>query len=134
MKFKSSLCVGCQVCTLVCSLHHNDNVSLKLGKIKIERMYPKLEDPVFKAFFCRHCKNAKCLEACRPGALKYAEDGIEVILEVDLCDGCGACVSACPFNAIWINENIGKAFKCNLCDGDPMCVKYCPHEALIHKA
>jgi Fe-S-cluster-containing dehydrogenase component len=133
MKFKSKLCVGCQVCTVVCSLHYYNEINLELGKIKIERMYPKLEDPIFKSYYCRHCKNAKCIEVCEPGALRYAADGVEVLLEEALCNGCGACVIACPFSAIWVNEQSSKAIKCNLCNGDPMCVKYCPHGALSHK-
>ena len=59
------------------------------------------------------------------------EDENKIIkLNPDKCIGCGKCVEACPFDAIWLNKKEGKVFKCDLCNGDPECVKWCPHEAL----
>lgn len=52
---------------------------------------------------------------------------IEVIEE--LCTGCGACVSACLFNAITMEKNIAViGGTCTLCGA---CVDVCPFDAII---
>jgi len=128
---KKNKCVGCEICTMICNYTQVQTTGLEEGNIKILRNYPKLTDPLFKAYVCLHCNNAKCIEACVPGAL-YKE-GTQVELDRDLCTGCGDCVSACPFDAIWISPLDGKAHKCDLCKGNPKCVEWCPHDALEMK-
>jgi anaerobic carbon-monoxide dehydrogenase iron sulfur subunit len=49
-------------------------------------------------------------------------------LDEALCDGCGACVDACPFDTMVV---VGKALKCNTCHGDPACAASCPSGALV---
>jgi len=129
LKFKSDKCVACEKCTLVCSLVHNDITSLELGRIKITRNYPSLQDPLIKGYYCRQCKKAKCVAACPQNAL-VQEDEI-VSFNKEKCIGCGKCVEACPFNAIWLDKKKGQSFKCDTCNGNPYCVQICPHEALI---
>ncbi len=128
LKFIAKNCVGCEDCTLVCSLVHEGVTGLALGRIKITRNYPSLEDPLIKGYFCRQCKKAKCVEACPVQALTQGEDLVN--FDQELCTGCGACVEACPFHSIWMNQKTGLPFKCDTCQGDPSCVKICPHEAL----
>jgi Fe-S-cluster-containing dehydrogenase component len=130
--FKPEKCVGCEMCSLVCSLKHHNVTGLQMSRIKISRNYPSLEDPLFEATYCRQCKNARCIQVCPTGALSRRDTG-DVVFDAQKCTKCGECITACPFNAIWADEKSGKIFKCDLCDGQPWCVDWCPHDALIYK-
>ena len=48
---------------------------------------------------CKHCTDAACLEVCPTGALFRTEFGTVVVQE-DVCNGCGYCVPACPFGVL----------------------------------
>lgn len=48
---------------------------------------------------CRQCRvGAECVEACPENAIQWNNNGALVI--TDACNGCGACASACPYDAI----------------------------------
>jgi formate dehydrogenase iron-sulfur subunit len=80
---------------------------------------------------CKHCERAGCLEACPTGAIVRTEFG-SVYIQPDVCNGCGYCVSACPFGVVDRRADDGRAWKCTLCydrlkDGMvPACAKHCP--------
>ncbi len=80
---------------------------------------------------CKHCEQAPCEEACPTGAILYNEFH-NVYVQQDICNGCGYCVSACPFGVLSRTESDGRAHKCTLCydrqrDGlTPACAKACP--------
>jgi formate dehydrogenase iron-sulfur subunit len=84
---------------------------------------------------CKHCTEAACLDVCPTGALMRTEFGT-VVVQDDICNGCGYCVSACPFGVIARRETDGGAHKCTLCydrigDGlTPACAKACPTESI----
>jgi formate dehydrogenase iron-sulfur subunit len=84
---------------------------------------------------CKHCTEAACLDVCPTGALMRTEFGT-VVVQDDVCNGCGYCVSACPFGVIDRREIDGGAHKCTLCydrlgDGlTPACAKACPTESI----
>ena len=84
---------------------------------------------------CKHCTEAACLDVCPTGALMRTEFGA-VVVQDDVCNGCGYCVSACPFGVIGRRESDGGAHKCTLCydrigDGlTPACAKACPTESI----
>jgi formate dehydrogenase iron-sulfur subunit len=84
---------------------------------------------------CKHCTEAGCLDVCPTGALFRTEFGTVVVQE-DICNGCGYCVSACPFGVIERRPDDGRAWKCTLCydrtgDGlEPACAKACPTESI----
>ena len=48
---------------------------------------------------CKHCTHAACLDVCPTGALFRTEFGT-VVVQDDVCNGCGYCVPACPFGVI----------------------------------
>ncbi len=85
---------------------------------------------------CKHCTHAACLDVCPTGSLFRTEFGT-VVVQQDVCNGCGYCVPACPFGVIQKREESdGHAGKCTLCydrllDGEkPACAKACPTESI----
>lgn len=93
---------------------------------------------------CKHCTHAGCLDVCPTGALFRSEHGT-VVVQADVCNGCGYCVGACPFGVIERRTdsatsvrgdghvpNVGVAQKCTLCydrlthDQTPACAQACP--------
>ncbi len=92
---------------------------------------------------CKHCTHAGCLDVCPTGALFRTEFGT-VVVQDDVCNGCGYCVPACPFGVIdkrypapgesptSDDPRIGIAQKCTLCydrlrdDQTPACAQACP--------
>jgi formate dehydrogenase iron-sulfur subunit len=84
---------------------------------------------------CKHCTHAACLEVCPTGALFRTEFGTVVVQE-DVCNGCGYCVPACPFGVIDQREDDGRVWKCTLCydrlkdDMEPACAHACPTDSI----
>jgi formate dehydrogenase iron-sulfur subunit len=84
---------------------------------------------------CKHCTHAGCLDVCPTGALFRTEFGT-VVVQQDICNGCGYCVSACPYGVIERREEDGRAWKCTMCydrlhDGlEPACAKACPTDSI----
>ncbi len=84
---------------------------------------------------CKHCTDAACLEVCPTGALFRTEYGTVVVQE-DVCNGCGYCVPACPFGVLDQREDDGRVWKCTLCydrlkdDKEPACAQACPTNSI----
>jgi formate dehydrogenase iron-sulfur subunit len=84
---------------------------------------------------CKHCTHAACLDVCPTGAIFRTEYGT-VVVQPDVCNGCGYCVPACPYGVIDLREDDGRAFKCTLCydrlkEGQtPACAQACPTESI----
>jgi formate dehydrogenase iron-sulfur subunit len=98
---------------------------------------------------CKHCTHAGCLDVCPTGALFRTEFGT-VVVQDDVCNGCGTCVAGCPFGVVERRSDgtyataerrsdrlahefvTGVAQKCTLCydrlvdDQIPACAKTCP--------
>jgi len=130
LRIDYKVCTGCRACTIICALFHENQLELNRSRIRVDKNFPDLNKPIFQPKVCRMCRNAKCILACPTGALHYDDQDNIVILDLDLCNGCGLCVNACPFDAIWIDEKKSQAIKCDLCCGDPMCIKYCSPGAI----
>ncbi|MEU8242216.1 4Fe-4S dicluster domain-containing protein [Actinoplanes missouriensis] len=84
---------------------------------------------------CKHCTHAGCLDVCPTGALFRTEFGTVVVQE-DVCNGCGYCIPACPYGVIDQRKDDGRAWKCTLCydrigDGlTPACAQACPTQSI----
>jgi len=123
-----SNCTGCRVCEMVCSLRHEEECSSTKSRIKI------LRDEEFGnhlVLLCIQCAEAYCVESCPTEALQRDDQTGVVLLDEELCNGCEACIDACPLGALTFNRDKNIVFKCDLCGGDPECVKWCDREAII---
>jgi formate dehydrogenase iron-sulfur subunit len=84
---------------------------------------------------CKHCTHAACLDVCPTGALMRTEFGT-VIVQEDVCNGCGYCIPACPYGVIDQRKEDGRAWKCTLCYDrlgagmEPACAKACPTDSI----
>jgi len=84
---------------------------------------------------CKHCVQAGCLEVCPTGAIIRTEFDT-VVIQSDVCNGCRACLTGCPFGVIGLNPVSGTAQKCTLCYDrlqaglEPACSKACPTDSI----
>jgi formate dehydrogenase iron-sulfur subunit len=102
---------------------------------------------------CKHCTHAGCLDVCPTGSLFRTEFGTVVVQE-DICNGCGYCVPACPFGVLDKRDlprsaddaplalpllgkkEDGRVWKCTLCydrlkgGHEPACAKACPTNSI----
>jgi formate dehydrogenase iron-sulfur subunit len=160
----TSLCIGCKACEVACKEWNEvpeDGLDFRAmsfdntGHLSSEswRHVAFVEQAtdedvpgdlrwLMSSDVCKHCTHAACLDVCPTGALFRTEFGTVVVQE-DVCNGCGYCVPACPFGVIGRRErdhNVpsadGLAHKCTLCydrlgDGlEPACAKACPTNSI----
>jgi formate dehydrogenase iron-sulfur subunit len=84
---------------------------------------------------CKHCTHAACLDVCPTGSLFRTEFGTVVVQE-DVCNGCGYCIPACPYGVIDQRKDDGRVWKCTLCYDrlltgmEPACAKACPTDSI----
>ena len=158
----TSVCIGCKACEVACKEwnlvpedglawtgHSYDNTSeLNANTWRhvafVEQQAP---DPIkrgkndfrwlMESDVCKHCTHAGCLDVCPTGAIFRTEFGT-VVIQDDVCNGCGYCITACPFGVITKRElgGDGGMHKCTLCydrlqDGmEPACAKACPTDSI----
>jgi Fe-S-cluster-containing dehydrogenase component len=152
------ICVGCHACAVNCKEWNTGGYGAALSdtepygdsptgawlnRIHTYEITPE-DAPASIVHFpksCLHCDDAPCVTVCPTGAsYKRSEDGI-VLVDEDMCIGCGLCAWSCPYGAREMDptENVMK--KCTLCvdriynenleevDRVPACVKTCPASA-----
>ena len=156
----TSVCIGCKACEVACKEWNlvpedgltwtgesYDNTS-ELGANTwrhvafIEQQAPEGLRWLMSSDVCKHCTHAACLDVCPTGALFRTEFGTVVVQE-DICNGCGYCVPACPFGVIDRRElpseehaSDGRVWKCTLCydrlkgGHEPACAKACPTDSI----
>jgi formate dehydrogenase iron-sulfur subunit len=160
----TSLCIGCKACEVACKEwnalpadnlgltgHSYDNTSTLSadtwrhvafvekvglpGDGRATEMRPFQSNWLMMSDVCKHCAHAACMEACPTGSLFRTEFG-SVVVQNDVCNGCGYCVPACPFGVVSVNSVDGKAHKCTLCYDrlkgglEPACAKSCPTNSI----
>lgn len=160
----TSLCIGCKACEVACKewnalpaesleltgMSYDNTKSLSATTWRHVKFIEKIEDErgerpsllrpfqsewLMMSDVCKHCGKAGCLEACPTGALFRTEFGT-VVVQSDICNGCGYCVPSCPFGVVEISVHDGKAHKCTLCYDrlkgglEPACSKTCPTNSI----
>ena len=132
MMIDLDLCVGCKACVTACKelwdsgpgaardwVHEYEGGSREQGLALT--FYPGV---------CMQCEDHPCTTDCPTGATYMAEDGV-VVVDPNVCIGCGNCVSTCVYDARRLDPEKGIVEKCNLCrplverGGTPACVQTC---------
>jgi Fe-S-cluster-containing dehydrogenase component len=130
-------CIGCHACTVACKQENDVPVGSFRTWVKyVEKgRFPEVRRH-FAVLRCNHCTNAPCVTICPVNALEKRKDGI-VDLDRDVCIGCRACMQACPYDAIYLNDENGCVEKCHYCAHrvekglEPACVIVCPEQAIV---
>jgi len=152
----TSVCIGCKACEVACKQWNgvpDDGLDLlgmsydNTGALGANtwRHVAFVEQPaaspdggmrwLMSSDVCKHCTHAACLDVCPTGSLFRTELGT-VVVQDDICNGCGYCVPACPYGVIERREGDGRAFKCTLCYDRtgagmaPACAQACPTESI----
>jgi formate dehydrogenase iron-sulfur subunit len=160
----TSVCIGCKACEVACKewngvpedglnwtgRSHDNSVGLSGDTWRhvafIEQRVPvqdgnfhRDEEGSFRWLMssdvCKHCTDAACLDVCPTGSLFRTEFGT-VVVQADICNGCGYCVPACPYGVLNRREEDGRVFKCTLCydrlqaGQEPACAKACPTDSI----
>ncbi|MBN1627130.1 MAG: oxidoreductase [Deltaproteobacteria bacterium] len=141
-------CEDCNNCFLSCKDEHVENDWLPysaaqprhgqrwMNIMRKERGQYPLIDVAYRPTPCMHCDNAPCIKAAKDGAVYKRSDGI-VIIDPVKARGQRSIVGACPYGAIWWNEEKEIPQKCTLCAHlldqgweKTRCVQACPTGAL----
>jgi formate dehydrogenase iron-sulfur subunit len=157
----TSLCIGCKACEVACKEWNHvpddgyeftgqsyDNTGSLSASTWRHVAFVEQRDPIslgddgeggmrwlMSSDVCKHCTDAACLEVCPTGALFRTEFGTVVVQE-DVCNGCGYCVTACPFGVLDKRPRDGRVWKCTLCydrlkdDLEPACAQACPTNSI----
>ncbi|MGB9927931.1 MAG: 4Fe-4S dicluster domain-containing protein [Methanosarcina sp.] len=116
-------CIGCYSCMMACARTWYDTISLKNSRINIQTKGGI--ETSYAQIVCHACVDPPCMRACPLGALTKRKGG-GVILNKEICDGCGNCIHACLMGAIHLDAE-KKAVICKHCG---VCPKFCPHDVL----
>jgi formate dehydrogenase iron-sulfur subunit len=176
----TSVCIGCKACEVACKewnlipadgqdflAQSYDNTGELNSETWRHVAFIEQEQPLrtedgavglrwlMESDVCKHCTHAACLDVCPTGSLFRTEFGTVVVQE-DICNGCGYCVPACPFGVIDKRDmkstanmghqpdlpsflgkkEDGRVWKCTLCydrlkgGHEPACAKACPTKSI----
>ena len=130
----TSVCIGCKACEVACKewndvpedglrltgmsydntgragrldlaarrLHRADRAAGRLAATRLRRAGDSRW--LMSSDVCKHCTESACLDVCPTGALMRTEFGT-VIIQDDICNGCGYCIPACPFGVVAAARN-----------------------------
>lgn len=143
-----SLCTSCYACFLACKDEHCSQAHIPVAAAQphMGHRWMNIQDVErgksarFKVATipipCMHCQEAPCEKAAKNHAVTHRDDGI-VLIDPEKAKGQKHLVEACPYNAIYWNEEAKLPQKCTFCAHlldagykEPRCVEICPTGAL----
>jgi formate dehydrogenase iron-sulfur subunit len=153
----TTVCIGCKACEVACKnwnqlpareggqpelsgMSYDNTLRLSGTTWRHVKFIEQFDQPyegrwLMMSDVCKHCVQAGCLEVCPTGAIIRTEFDT-VVIQSDVCNGCRACLGACPFGVIGMNPVSGTAQKCTLCYDrlsvglEPACSKACPTDSI----
>jgi len=146
--FDIAKCSGCYCCQLACKDEHcgNDFSPIAAPQPDIGQFWMKVDDHVngtapkvtvhYIPHLCNHCEKCALMDVAKDGEVYRREDGL-VIIDAEKAKGNRALATACPYGAVYWNEELQLAQKCTGCAhlldngyAKPRCVEMCPTGAL----
>ena len=141
-------CSGCHNCFLTCKdeFDRNDYPPISLAQpaggqdwIRVQEVEHGAGSKVkvdYIPIMCQQCEDAVCMKAGPEGAVYRRDDGI-VIIDPEKAKGHKEIVKACPYRAIFWNEEKQLPQKCTMCahmldsgETTTRCTEACPTGAL----
>lgn len=114
-------CINCKACETACKMENDVPLGKELyriwvGENKASGTYPNIDisQMQFVPSQCQHCENAPCQEVCPTNATYYDERGF-VAVDPDKCILCSYCMTACPYDARYVDPRSNIVQKCNFC-------------------
>ncbi len=129
-------CVGCKACVSACKEQWDSGPGAARDWVHTFEAGRRGEDlsVTFYPGLCMQCEEHPCTVDCPTGAT-YADPKTGVVMvNADVCIGCGNCIGNCPYGARHYDPVKNVVEKCNLCApfvarGElPACVQTCPAE------
>ncbi|MHB8789362.1 MAG: 4Fe-4S dicluster domain-containing protein [Desulfobulbaceae bacterium] len=117
MVIRQNNCIDCERCKEACvATNHVPAYGYRTTILETERAIgPTETERIFVPVLCNHCNRPPCVRVCPTKATyKDKTTGI-VMMDNKKCIGCKTCMSACPYNARYFNEETRAVDKCNFC-------------------
>lgn len=141
MLIDQTKCIGCGACTVECKAKYEASFGVLRTEMKKYESgsFPNVKLR-YKKHACMHCFVAACEEICPVDAIWHVEgeNGGMVEIDKETCIGCGACVTACPFDVPVLDpEDDNNSEKCSFCafrvvEGrSTYCAEACPVGAIL---
>jgi protein NrfC len=141
MVIRERLCVDCELCKDACvETNHVPSYGFRTTILEKRRdIVGGEEETIFMPVLCNHCNRPPCVRVCPTTATwKDKKTGI-VVMKKSRCIGCKTCMTACPYNARYFDEEIRAVDKCNFCwdtrlskgDTQTACSEACPADVRV---
>jgi molybdopterin-containing oxidoreductase family iron-sulfur binding subunit len=102
-------CVGCHACTVACIAENKLPPGIIYRPVYDEETgtYPMVSQE-FTPRPCMHCDAPPCIPVCpvEPVKATRKQDDNIVVIDYELCIGCGRCVKACPYEARALDQGL----------------------------
>lgn len=137
MAIDPAKCTSCMACVMACKLNNQVETGQNRNWVRSGASDNAKSGLAFQPGACMHCADPLCVKACPTKATYLAADG-SIQVDNSICIACSSCVTACPYDARYINKIARRVDKCDYCRTsltplglEPACVSICPTRARI---
>ncbi|MDR0476351.1 MAG: 4Fe-4S dicluster domain-containing protein [Desulfobulbaceae bacterium] len=141
MVLREARCVDCERCKEACkTTNHVPDYGYRTTILERRRdLAEGTYETIFMPVLCNHCNRPPCVRVCPTTATwKDKKTGI-VMMKPSRCIGCKTCMTACPYNARYFQEEKRAIDKCDFCwqarlskgETTTACAAACPADVRI---